>query len=73
MNFKLLQSKKGAGFYDVVNERDGIALTFKKGAFNETQQAYFFGGATPDVMKLARSMREMTEWLQRNHPEMLKP
>ncbi len=49
-----------------------IVVVFEKNKFNETQKATMLEGFNPsNYMKLARIMREMVDYLQENHKELL--
>lgn len=53
----------------------GIVVKFEKGKFNETQQATMledlnFHRGTPT--RLATAMKELTDWLVANHPDVLQ-
>lgn len=51
----------------------GIACTFERGAFNETQLFTIEGDAPKDVNILARAGREMGEWLTGNFSHIASP
>lgn len=44
--------------------------TFSRGRFNDTQEVQWTAKDC-DLMTAARLMRELAEWLQREHPELL--
>lgn len=50
----------------------GIVITFERGRFNDTQKITFLEDIeAPDPAVIARSLREMADWLAENHPETL--
>lgn len=51
---------------------NGIVCRFKAHRFNDTQKVTLLGDdSQPDVMKIARLMREMGDWLSENHNDIL--
>jgi len=53
----------------------GLVVKFEKGKFNETQKATMledlnFHSGTPT--RLATAMKELTDWLVANHPDVLQ-
>lgn len=48
-----------------------IEVEFIPGKFNQTQTVTVFDASRPDALKLARIMREMADWLVKNHSEFL--
>lgn len=48
-----------------------IVLTFDEGKFNETQKFTPLNNDTTDVMILARAAHEMTDFLLKNHRNLL--
>lgn len=51
----------------------GIACTFERGLFNKTQRFTMEGITPADPDILARSMREMNDWLQSNYYDVVMP
>lgn len=51
----------------------GIACTFERGAFNETQLFTIEGDASKDINILARASREIGGWLTDNFPQIVEP
>lgn len=49
---------------DMVNK---IVIVFEEHKFNETQEITFIDGEPQDVMKIARMLREMADWLGENY------
>jgi hypothetical protein len=49
---------------DVVNK---IVVVFEEHKFNETQEITFIDGEPQDVMRIARMLREMADWLGENY------
>lgn len=63
--------------YQIAEDGDKVTVTgpmyvctFTKGQFNATQEVRWTAKDC-DVMAAARLMRELAEWLQREHPELL--
>lgn len=48
-----------------------IEVEFIPGKFNQTQTVTVLDDSRPDALKLARIMREMADWLVKNHSEFL--
>lgn len=56
--------------WTVTDNENGIAIEFREGLFNETQEVKLPADFAPgDVMKLARIMREIGDWMVENHVE----
>lgn len=56
--------------WKVTDNENGIAIEFREGLFNETQEVKLPADFAPDdVMKLARIMREIGDWMVENHVE----
>lgn len=56
--------------WTVTDNESGIAIEFREGLFNETQEVKLPADFAPgDVMKLARIMREIGDWMAENHVE----
>lgn len=56
--------------WTVTDNESGIAVDFREGLFNETQEVKLPADFVPgDVMKLARIMREIGDWMVENHVE----
>lgn len=55
----------------VIDAEHDLTMSFEAGKFNETQDVTAPTGV-PDAMTLARVMREIADWLQFYHPELLK-
>lgn len=55
---------------DGKDNESGITIDFREGLFNETQEVKLPADFAPgDVMKLARIMREIGDWMAENHVE----
>lgn len=54
----------------IVDMECDLTLSFEVGRYNETQRTTVPTG-TPDMMDVARAMREIGEWLQEYHPELI--
>lgn len=48
-----------------------IEVEFIPGKFNQTRTVTVLDDSRPDALKLARIMREMADWLVKNHSEFL--
>lgn len=56
--------------WTVKDNKSGIVINFREGLFNETQETKLPADFAPDdVMKLARIMREIGDWMVENHVE----
>lgn len=56
--------------WTVKDNESGITIDFREGLFNETQEVKLPADFAPDdVMKLARIMREIGDWMVENHVE----
>lgn len=53
-----------------VKDNESVTIDFREGLFNETQEVKLPADFAPgDVMKLARIMREIGDWMAENHVE----
>ena len=65
---KIENSNRYTVFYNV----NMIVIEFEEHRFNETQKCtQLVDLYRPDVSKLARAMRQITDWLIENHKEIL--
>lgn len=71
MSFELLKSRKDSNRYEVADADTGLVLRFNKGDFNNSQTIAYLNDKAPDAMIIARTLREMADWLIENHPELL--
>ena len=56
----------------LTDTENGLVLTFQEGLFNESQNVVALDDiANPDALTLARIVREMAEYMQANHKELL--
>lgn len=56
--------------WTVKDNESGITIDFREGLFNETQEVKLPAAFAPgDVMKLARIMREIGDWMAEKHVE----
>lgn len=68
----IIQESEKANHFVVTDQENKIVLIFKKGKFNETQEAIFLNDfLADDFMKVAKIMREIGEWVQKYHPDKL--
>lgn len=63
--------KYDANLWTCTDKENDIVCTFEWHKFNETQQVEVSEGTQPDVMALAKAMREMGEWLNENHKDII--
>ena len=59
------------GWYVVVDLDNRVKVEFKKGKFNETQKAEFYGKETPDPLTIATALREIGEFMQSKFSELI--
>lgn len=73
MRYVLQHSKSVADGWVCTDTETQIVIQWTEGHFNETQQvtALDEAAAGTDALALARTMREMTEWLLTNHSNIL--
>ena len=64
----ILQASTTPGWWVATDTENGIVVKFEDHKFNDTQQVTLLDDIpNPDVMKMARLMREMADWLRKNH------
>ena len=73
--YLLQKSKEQNNWYVATDTLAGIVVKFEKGKFNETQKATMledlnFHKDTPT--RLAKAMKDLTEWLINNHSDILQ-
>lgn len=67
----VIQSSKNKGWW-VVGDPEGIfVVRFKEGEFNETREITYLRDSPMDALDEARVLREIPEWLQAYHSEVL--
>lgn len=49
----------------------GIVVQFEEGKFNETQKVSFLEKPNEPALSIARKLRELSEWIIENHPEII--
>lgn len=49
----------------------GVSITFVRGLFNESQQIYIPDDFNTDATTLASIMRELGDWMARNHYDLV--
>lgn len=54
-----------------VHEPTAVAVAFKKGDYNATSRAILPNGPLPEPQSLANSLRTISDWLARNHSEII--
>lgn len=70
--FELQQSSQQPGWWVCTDTDNLIVCRFEAHRFNETQQVTFLEDAPdPDVMAMARAIREMADWLRDNYYEII--
>lgn len=66
----IIQESEKANHYVVTDQTNSVVIVFEKGDFNGTSKITeledFYCN---DVMKIARQMREVGEWLYQNHKD----
>lgn len=68
----ILKKIENSNRYTVFDNVNMIVIEFEEHRFNDTQKCtQLFDVPNPDVLKLARAMRQMTDWLLENHKEIL--
>lgn len=59
------------GFWVAIDKENGIEVVFRNHQFNETQQVRFVNGnfisGVSDVKKIATALRDLAEWLRKEH------
>ena len=67
----MLQKGKEEGWW-VVGDPDGaFVVRFKEGAFNDTRKITYLKNMPSDALEEARVLREIPEWLQAYHSELV--
>ena len=67
------QSQTQPNSWVCTDTEKGIVCVFEDKKFNETQQVSFLNEMRPDVLLIARLMREMADWLLENHYKKIFP
>lgn len=68
----IIQDSEKENHYVVTDQTNGIVIVFEKGNFNGSQKVTELNKTNPaDFMAIARQMREVGEWLYKNHKEKL--
>lgn len=68
MNY-IMQKSEQPGWWVATDKENGIVIKFKEHAFNETQKVTILEECSCSALQLARFMREMGEWVARDHPD----
>lgn len=71
--YVLQQSQTQPNSWVCTDTENGIVCVFEDKKFNETQHVSFLNDMRPDVLLIARLMREMADWLLENHYKKLFP
>lgn len=70
--YMLQKSSKDPRWWVLTDVEAQIVCRFKSRAFNETQQFTSLKDDTMyDILKLPTILREMTDWLTANHPDIV--
>lgn len=69
--FILQKSDQKEDHYVCTDQINGIVCVFKKHDFNGTQQFTMLDDSSVPPTQLARVLREMGDWLNQNHYEIL--
>ncbi len=75
--YKLDKSKSDPNSWVITNPKSGVVIRFKEGEFNETQKVTVLDDVSKNAnpfqlaASMARDVREMTDWLVKNHPEII--
>ena len=67
----VLQSSKDEGWWVVGDPEGTFVVRFKEGEFNETREITYLRDSPMDALEEARVLREIPEWLQAYHSEVL--
>lgn len=67
----VIQSSKNKGWWVVGDPEGTFVVRFKEGEFNETREITYLRDSPMDALDEARVLREIPEWLQAYHPEVL--
>jgi hypothetical protein len=66
----VVQEGTQENYYVVTDQTNGIVIVFEKGDFNGTQKVTELKNIDPnDFMLLARHLREVGDWLVKNHSD----
>lgn len=72
-----IQRAEKPGFWECLDKEHGIKITFKEHNFNGSQEVTILGGDTfasmEEAMGVAKALREMTDWLSREHYKKCMP
>lgn len=71
--YVLQQSQTQPNSWVCTDAENGIVCVFEDKKFNETQQVSFLNDMRPDALLIARLMREMADWLRKNHYKKIFP
>lgn len=73
--YKLEKSKEQQGWWVVTDTINMIVVKFQEGKFNETQKVTLLNGnevsSMDYAMKQVKALREMADWLVKNHCKIL--
>jgi hypothetical protein len=67
----ILQQSKDKGKWVCTDKINGIVVTWREREFNESQEITYINDIEPNVMKIARQQRLLSDWLVINHREKL--
>ena len=65
----ILQKSEDPGYWVCTDQQNGIVCKFEQGNFNGNQKITQLEDSSADAMAIARSLREMADWLNDNHSD----
>lgn len=71
MNRFTIKGTETSHYWEVFDTITGITVTFKEGYFNESQKFGWANAKTTDAQTLANAARELTDWLIKEHRDLL--
>lgn len=69
--YLLQKSTERQNVWIVTDTVYGIVVQFEEGKFNETQKVSFLEEPNEPALSIARKLRELSEWIIENHPEVI--
>ena len=67
----VLQKGRNPNTWVVTDTSNGIVVTFREHAFNDTQEATLLDDCNASVEELAKAMRELGDWMAKNHYDLI--
>lgn len=71
MNRFTIKETETSHYWEVFDTITGISVVFKEGYFNESQKFGWANAKTTNAQTLATAARELTDWLIKEHPNLL--